>query len=79
MDQPMIVAATRAELDERLGARRDPDPVGGADEVAAPPAVDLEAKQSADLGLIAIWLDDERLADVLSHSEASCRHSVQRI
>jgi hypothetical protein len=59
-----------AELEERLGARRDREPVGRADQVAAP-LVAAGAERGAHLGLVAVGLEDEREADVLAQAGSS--------
>jgi hypothetical protein len=53
------------QLEERLGARGDGEPVGWAYQGAAPPAVGLDAEGGSDLGFVAVGLDHERQADVL--------------
>lgn len=57
-------AVGEAELEERRGARGDPDPVGRADQITGP-LVAIRAEGGSDLRLVTVGLEDERLADVL--------------
>ena len=51
------------QLKERLSALGEPDPVSRANEVAAPPAISVDAKRGSDLGLVTVGLDNEGQAD----------------
>jgi hypothetical protein len=51
-----------------LGARRDREPVGRTDEVAAP-LVAVRAEGGANLDLVAVGFDEECLTDVLRAHE----------
>jgi hypothetical protein len=63
-------AIGKAELEERLGTRGDPDPVRRADQIAAP-LFAIRSEGGPDLCLVTVGLEDERLADVFAAHRSS--------
>ena len=68
-------SAGQSEFEEWFRFRCDADPVGRTNQVATPRSVVvLDAERGADFGVVAVGVNDERLADVFAgaaHSASS--------